>query len=128
MATPDDHLKLVKRLANSLIGIIVSLAAFACGFAAIVLYFSDEGLETDLFMLICFLASLPLIGLLLTLIGFIVFLLVVKANTIVSNLKKAVKEIQKLSGATDPTTKVAVEEIKKLLEEINEQLSKTSSK
>jgi len=74
--------KSVKRLAKILIGVIVSLEVFACGFAAIVLHFSKERFE-NMFGLICYLAFLPLIGF----IVFIIFLQV--AKIIGSSSKKA---------------------------------------
>jgi len=106
METSDT--KLVKRLTKSLMGIIISLAVFACGFATLVLHFSKEGLETNIFVLICCLAGSSLIGLL------IVFPFVAK-------------KLMKLSEATDSTIKEAVEKIQKLLKEILEQISKTKS-
>lgn len=118
METSD--LKLVKKLAKSLIEVIVSLAVFACGFATIVLHFSKNGIEPNVFDLIYCIAFLPLIGF----IVFIVFLFI--AKTIVFCSKKAENE-KKQSEATNLIIKEAVKSIQKLLEEINKQLSKTNS-
>jgi len=127
METSDS--KFVKRLTKRLIGVIVLLTIFTCGFATIVLHFSKDGFDTNVFVLICCLAGLPLIG-------FIVFLLMAKEKTIAFNLKEAEekiqklsevidsnatkikKEIQKLSGATESISTKAENEIKKLSEDI----------
>jgi len=114
--------KLVKRLAKSLIWAIVSLEVFACGFAAIVLCFSKNWL-VNVFDLIYYLAFLPLIGFIIFIVS-IIFLWIVKI--ICSSSKKAIEETQKPPKNIN-SIKEIVEKIKKLLEEIHEQLSKTDS-
>jgi len=117
METSDT--KSVKRLTKSLIGVIVSLAVFACSFATIILYFSKDGIEPNVFELIYYIAFLPLIGF----IVFIVFLFI--AKTIGS---KNVENEKKQSEAIDPIIKEAVEKIQNISKEILEQLSKTNQK
>jgi len=90
METSDS--KLEKRLAKSLIGVIVSLAVFACGFATIVLHFNKGGFETKVFVLICYLASLPLIS-------FIAFLLKIKNTNFTT--EKTMEENQNLSKKSE---------------------------
>jgi hypothetical protein len=88
METSDS--KLVKRLAESLTGVIVSLAVFACVFAVIVLHLSKDGLENNVFWFICGLAGLSLIG-------FIVFLLVARARTEAKNSKSKQQITEEIS-------------------------------
>jgi len=106
--------KSVKRLAKSLIWVMVSLEVFACSFAAIVLFFSKEG-PVNVFDLIYYLALLPLMGF----IVFIIFLWI--AKIICSNSKKAIEETQKPSKNIN-SIKEIVKEIQNQLGKMHEQL------
>jgi hypothetical protein len=103
MGTSDNQPKSVKRLAKSLLVVIVSFAVFACGFATLVLLFGKE-LKCEIFPLIYILAFLPLIS-------FIVFPLVAKAKVIDlaeaidSNQKTLEKILEKLE-CPENTTKI----------------------
>jgi len=127
METSDS--KSIRRLAKSQQVIIFLFIVFACSFAAIVLHFSKEGLENNVFWLICGIAVLPLIG-------FLVFLFVAKTRTIAFNLKKVAEKIQKLSKVIESNSKKTTEEIQKLskaiskkaTEEIQKQLKAISKK
>jgi hypothetical protein len=134
METSEIHSKSIKRLAKSLPVIIFLFIVFACGFAAIVLHLSKDGLENNVFWLICGLAGLSLIG-------FIVFLLVAKAKIKarssnpkqqilerMNDIKKISEEISEQYKIKNSIRKKAEEESNKIYKIIDSIIKKTADK
>jgi len=126
MGTSDDNSKLVKRFAKNLMGVIVLLAVFACGFAAIVLHFGENIKTHDclILLLIFILALLPLIT--ICILSLLLIGCTCNKKSYI-NFQASNKDNVNVSISVEKATEASTKEAVNLLKEILENLSKTNS-